>query len=81
MHPLHYAAARNDNSILLTILQADENKNINCFNFQGFTPVHYACRGGNLEQVQLLIEKGADIFLASSKGVSALHLASMSTSS
>jgi len=43
---------------------------------QFYTPIHAACRSGHLNLMQILIQKGADIFAVDGAGESLLHIAS-----
>lgn len=54
------------------------SKDINAFDWMGWPPLPYACRGDkgeHPEKVERLLELGADIDVKSSKGKSALHCA------
>lgn len=42
---------------------------LNCYNKQGYTPLHMACLANAPECVRALILAGADVNLAASKGV------------
>ncbi|MFL3876968.1 ankyrin repeat domain-containing protein [Wolbachia endosymbiont of Trichogramma kaykai] len=48
--------------------------NINAADRNGETPLHYAAKRNRLEQVKLLLKKGADINISSNSCVTVLHL-------
>ena len=54
MMPLHFA---NTSKIVLFL---DHGANINCQNDWGMTPLHIAAKFGNLANIKLLLDKGAD---------------------
>lgn len=61
---------------LQRILEEREGKiNINLFDTEGQTALHYCCLKGNLELVKLLVRFGADVRLANRDGWNPLHIA------
>lgn len=65
-----------DATELQKILQRWEGVvNINFYDKEGQTALHWSCMDGNLELVKLLVKFGADIRLANRDGWSALHIA------
>ncbi|PJD95008.1 MAG: hypothetical protein CK425_09695 [Parachlamydia sp.] len=69
MTPLHWAV-RNDNPKMAKLL-VDAGAPINCVNYNGDTPLHYA--SGNLQMLKFLIDNGADIQQVNRRGRSVLH--------
>lgn len=70
-----------DNSEMSVLLKTYgiPSKDINAFDFMGWPPLPYVCRGDkgeHPEEVLRLLKLGADINVRSSKGKSALHCAS-----
>jgi ankyrin repeat protein len=60
---LHFAVRRDDVSAARALIQAGIE--INKAGDLGYTPLHVACMKGNMEMVNLLIDKGADVFALS----------------
>ena len=44
-------------------------------NFQGYSPLHYACAGRNANIIALLLDNGADMFSKTDKGYIPFHIA------
>ena len=63
--PLHWASD-NNHSALAAYLIADSGAIVDSTTPKGITPMHLACRAGNLEVVRILIEAGANVNLNSS---------------
>ena len=72
----HRACYENDLSLLQALLDSspDDSALSVCDNF-GWTPLHVSVYFNRLETAMLLLSKGADIFLPTVRGHSALHLA------
>lgn len=45
--------------------------------YKGITPLHYACKEGNVEIVKLLLEEGCDPNWPDRQGRTCLHFASL----
>ncbi len=43
-------------------------------NEDGFTALHFASYRGNIALIQLLLEKGSDIFILNNHGMNVLHI-------
>ena len=52
-----------------------QNNNVNEKDMHGATPLHYACKEGWLEIVDLLLDFHADVNTKSNDGSTALHIA------
>jgi ankyrin repeat protein len=72
--PLHWAAASN-NVARLRELVASHDVNIESRDRMGFTALHVAVQGWNLEAAEILLEAGANVEAETSQGASALLLA------
>ena len=46
---------------------------VNGIDFNGWTPLHYACKGGHLDMVEALINKGSFVRALSNDGSTPLH--------
>ena len=67
--PLHYAASQKTGlSYITNLLKAGANKDSRDHN--GMTPLHLACRFGNISLVRLLLDEGADKAAKDSQGMS-----------
>ncbi|MBA8667813.1 tetratricopeptide repeat protein [Holosporaceae bacterium 'Namur'] len=71
---LHHAAKLNNLSILKILIEEFKSV-IDVENFDKQTPLHIAAIAGNIEVVEYLISKAADVMLASSSGQNVLHYA------
>lgn len=69
--PLHYAAKRNNASMLQILLQAGAN--INARTKDGETALHAAAGAGQSKNVSLLLKAGADVNSKDNKGMSSLR--------
>ena len=65
-------------TVLSQLLQ--EGADVNIFDRSGITPLHYAARHLNVEQVQLLLDQKADPTIVDVYGNSALHFAAVAAS-
>ena len=65
-------------TVLSQLLQ--EGADVNVFDRSGITPLHYAARHLNVEQVQLLLDQKADPTIVDVYGNSALHFAAVAAS-
>ena len=72
--PLHLAAMKNDLSIFELLLNVS-GCDATIKNKSNFTPLHIACRVGNLEMVKLLKAKGVDLEPRDSEGFSPAYWA------
>ena len=81
MLPLHYASSTGNfeiGRILLTRYGADPNAkppSDNNWILRGRTPLHIAVTSANLDFVELLVDKGAHLFVGDKNGILPLHLA------
>lgn len=66
---LHIAAKKNHVKIMQYL--ADKKVDLNLKNLDGNTALHFAAMAGNREAVELLIERGADVFARNARGLSA----------
>ncbi|KAJ1466128.1 ankyrin repeat-containing domain protein, partial [Baffinella frigidus] len=64
MTPLDFAATRTSPRITEMLLQAGAN--VNGASPFGWTPLHHACRGGEIATIRVLVENGADLYATSS---------------
>lgn len=58
------AASSNDIARAIKLLERSEGKRRNTVNEcdqYGYSPLHYACRNGNLEMVELMLKHGAEV--------------------
>ena len=69
---LHYTAGKDDPQYLQCVVNKFDKKDL--MDKEGFTPLHYACRMGFLEQARILLESGADSNIASNDGSTCLML-------
>lgn len=69
---LHFAAGRDYSQYLQCIVNKFENKNL--IDKKGFTPLHYSCKMGLLENARILLECGADANIAANDGTTCLML-------
>jgi len=60
-------------TILDTCLTHKKMINLNAEDLYGLTPLHFACRAGNLRMAELLIEWGADVNAQEKYGFTPLH--------
>lgn len=72
--PIHIALDRKASPAVLSLLLSLQYP-VNTRNREGITPLVTAVKNGMKEHVQLLIEKGADMFLADNSGDCALSIA------
>lgn len=72
---LHGAAFKNDVARVRTLVE--QGSDVNAKDSQGVTPLHYAAQMGHIEIMEILISRGADVNVSTSKdGAAPIHLAS-----
>lgn len=72
--PLHWAAASNNVARLRELVSAPET-NLEARDRMGFTALHVAVQGWNLEAAEILLSAGANVEAETSQGASSLLLA------
>ncbi|KAJ5145839.1 uncharacterized protein N7515_000403 [Penicillium bovifimosum] len=79
---LHFPAANGNADLLKTLLQklssadaAQRTAFVNCRNYSGNTPLHWAALNAHLECVKALVEAGADLDIKNDAGHDAVFLA------
>ena len=72
--PMHWAAASN-NVGRLRELVADPEANLEARDRMGYTALHVAVQGWNLEATELLLDAGSNVEAETTQGASALMLA------
>ncbi|KAJ5576163.1 hypothetical protein N7535_003089 [Penicillium sp. DV-2018c] len=79
---LHFPAANGNADLLKTLLQklssadaAQRTAFVNCRNYSGNTPLHWAALNAHLECVKALVEAGADLDVKNDAGHDAVFLA------
>ena len=72
---LHFAAIGSSSVVLKYLLSNVPSILINQSNFEGETPLHWACQAGILENVKLLLSYGASYQKVDSNGNTPLHFA------
>ena len=68
-------AVQSQNESITKLLLGSSNIMINKQNFQGYSPLHFACAGKNSNIISMLLEKGADMFRRTDKGLIPFHIA------
>jgi len=86
--PIHYAAQKGDMEMVETLLPSLKNINdalgitqntkVTFLTERAITPLSFAAMSGNADLVKLLLERGADPTMASTKGRLPLHYAAIS---
>ena len=72
---LHFAAEKDDPQYLLCLIDKFEKKNlIDIIDNEGYTPLHYSCKLGILENTRILLESGANANVAAYDGSTSLML-------
>ena len=69
---LHFAAEKDNPQYLQCVINKFEKKDLK--DKVGFTPLHYACNKGLLENARILLEKGADANSTAKHGYTCLML-------
>ena len=69
--PLHLAALIGDDTLLTGLLQGSATE---CLSKQGRKAAHYACIGGHLSTLEILVRYGTRVDTADSHGITPLHL-------
>ena len=72
--PLSLAVQKQDETIVELLLKSP-NIEVDKYNLQSFTPLHYACAGSNTEIITMLLDEGADLFSKTDKGYIPIHIA------
>ncbi|RPA82459.1 ankyrin [Ascobolus immersus RN42] len=73
---LHLLVTQQDMNLLSCALNVYSiHKLVNCRNYKGETPFHYAAKSGSHEAFGRLPNEGGDISIADAEGVTPLHLA------
>ena len=72
--PLHYAAQSGSAECIEHVLE-ESSPRIDALNAHWQTPVHLAARHGHVDVLALLLERGADVSLATKSGVTPMHAA------
>ena len=70
---LHYLCQEGYEEIVEFVLSDRYEVDVNAQDVNGWTPLHFACRGGNFDTIQLLLEKGADPSILAVDNSSPLH--------
>ena len=80
-NPLHLATINPESVRIYNPIPIllEKNVNINERDIAGRTPLFYAVRNGNLEDVKFLIDNGADMALADDYGHTPAHVAAIKT--
>ncbi len=71
---LHIASQNNNRQAIQILLEAGANPNI-CKNIIPDTPLHTSARFGNIDALQLLLDRNADMTRVTDKNKTALHIA------
>ncbi|PVI01282.1 hypothetical protein DM02DRAFT_706084 [Periconia macrospinosa] len=71
LSPLHVAALLGDNTFLSSILPGQEGNDLSSHRF---TPIHYACIGGHLSTLELLLRHFTNPNTHDFRGITPLHL-------
>lgn len=66
-----------DTAILIKLLSQGISVDYRMSNFYYRTPLHIACQSGSTKTIKLLIEKGADIHIEDSYGITPIFLAQL----
>ena len=74
-YDIHSASKLNDD-VRVDELLATEPSLVHCAHEAGFTPLHYAARGGACESATVLLDAGAEVNANSSTRITPLHQAS-----
>lgn len=69
------ACKKGDKELLRLLLEKDEYKNVNLQITDDLTPLLAACRFKHPEIVELLLKKGADVYVETSAGYCPIHIA------
>ena len=69
--PLHVGALIGDDTSVSILLDGQDGKVLSS---QGFTAVHYACLGGHLSTLQLLLSHSSSTNTVDSRGITPIHL-------
>ncbi|CAH8531970.1 unnamed protein product [Schistosoma turkestanicum] len=72
--PIHIACEKNYSSILKTLLELD-NVDVNAKGERGASPLHYCCIRDSVECMEILLNKGANIFAYDLEHTYPVHVA------
>jgi hypothetical protein len=67
----NYYSYNNGNNTISS--SSSSSFNVNCRSSSGLTPLSHACRNGNYDIIQLLVDHGADVLRTDDFGFTALH--------
>ena len=68
-------AVQLQNEVIIQRLLDNPEISVNKEDLQGYTPLHYACDGDNVNIIKLLLDKKADMFCQTKKGYLPIHIA------
>ncbi|CAI2365564.1 unnamed protein product [Moneuplotes crassus] len=71
--PLHHIAKVPDEGFIKVMISTFHSQ-INSKDYQGNTPLHYACWFRNRNYIELLVENGANVTLSNEEGNTPLHI-------
>lgn len=71
--PLHFATFFSTDTVVMTAL-IEAGANVNARNDRGITPLYFASATGHVDQVKLLLDRGADRTIASNSGWTPLRI-------
>ena len=74
---LHTAAAKEDFTLIETLIISTYNFDVNVTDNEGWTPLHYSVDGGSYELIKFFIDKGANFSLKTKDGFNCYHIAAL----
>ena len=73
---LHAAAMKGHKEVILMLSESElAGLDLECEDNEGHAPLHMAAEGGDLETVQVLVNKGVDVNAKSKRGTTPLYMA------